>query len=300
MKYVTVDELPELRSPILIMAFAGWNDAAQAATMAVRYMARSWSASKFAGVDPEEFFDFTSTRPTVSIAPGAVRELEWPANDFYHHRPPSLERDVLVLVGTEPSLRWRTFASEVMELAEQCGVSLVVTLGALLADALHSRPVPLAGYATEPTLAEKLAEIGIMSTRYEGPTGIVGVMHDACRRQALPAVSLWASVPHYLGATANPKAAAALLNTLNSLFGFGLGLGDIEEASRDFEQQVAEAVAASPEIAAYVRELERRIDEAVEQEAEPSPGRPELPSSDVVLQDLEEFLRLRRKEDGEQ
>ena len=300
MKYVTVDELPSLRSPVLVTAFAGWNDAAQAATMAARYMTRAWSAPKFASVDAEEFFDFTSSRPTVRIGTGAVRELEWPANEFYYHQATSLERDVLILVGIEPNLRWRTFASEVLELAGQCGVSLVVTLGALLADALHSRPVPLAGYATDPALAEKLAELSIMSTRYEGPTGIVGVMHDACRRQSLPAVSLWASVPHYLGATANPKAATTLLSTVNSLFGFQLPLGDIEEASREFEEQVAEAVAGSPEIAAYVRELERRIDEAVEQEAEPTRGGPELPPSDVVLRDLEEFLRLRRKPDGEQ
>ena len=300
MKYVTVDELPSLRSPVLVTAFAGWNDAAQAATMAARYMTRAWSAPKFASVDAEEFFDFTSSRPTVRIGTGAVRELEWPANEFYYHQATSLERDVLILVGIEPNLRWRTFASEVLELAGQCGVSLVVTLGALLADALHSRPVPLAGYATDPALAEKLAELSIMSTRYEGPTGIVGVMHDACRRRSLPAVSLWASVPHYLGATANPKAATTLLSTVNSLFGFQLPLGDIEEASREFEEQVAEAVAGSPEIAAYVRELERRIDEAVEQEAEPTRGGPELPPSDVVLRDLEEFLRLRRKPDGEQ
>ena len=300
MKYITVEELPTLRNPLLLMAFAGWNDAAQSATIAARYLVRAWSAPQFASVDPEEFFDFTSVRPTVRIGTGADRQLEWPANEFYYQRLPSLERDVLILVGTEPGLRWRSFASDVMELAGQCGVSLVATVGALLADAVHSRPVPLAGYATEPALAEKLDELHIMSTRYEGPTGIVGVMHDACRRQGLPAVSLWASVPHYLGTTGNPKGATALLRTLDSLFGFQLDLGELEEASGVFEEQVAEAVAGNPEIAAYVRELESRIDQAIDGEVEPSLGGPELPSSDVVIRDLEDFLKLRRKQDPEQ
>jgi proteasome assembly chaperone (PAC2) family protein len=298
MKHITVEELPSLRKPLLVMAFAGWNDAAQSATMAARYLVGTWSAHRFASVDPEEFFDFTSTRPMVKIGTDGTRQLDWPANDFYYHQLPSLDRDVLIFVGTEPSLRWRTFVSEVLEVAEQCGVSLVVTVGALLADAVHSRPVPLAGYASKPDLAEKLGQLRIMSTRYEGPTGIVGVIHDACRRKGLPAVSLWASVPHYLGVTGNPKAAAALLRPIDSLFGLQLDLGELEEASRAFEEQVAEVVAGSPEIAAYVRELERRIDEAVEGEAEPSLGGPELPSSDIVIRDLEEFLRLRRKQDG--
>jgi proteasome assembly chaperone (PAC2) family protein len=299
MKYITAEEIPDLRSPILIMAFAGWNDAAQGATMAARYMARAWSASKFASFDPEEFYDFTTTRPLVKIGPGTTRQLDWPANDFYYHRLASMDHDAVLFVGVEPSLRWRAFSSEFLELAGQCGVSLVVTLGALLADAVHSRPVPLAGYATEPALSDKLTELGIMSTRYEGPTGIVGVMHDACQRQKLPAVSLWASVPHYLGATGNPKAAAALLDTLNALFGFQIDLSELREASRIFEEQVAEAVSGNAEIAAYVQELERRVDEAAGQEAEPSAEGPELPSSDTVIRDLEDFLRLRRRQEGE-
>jgi proteasome assembly chaperone (PAC2) family protein len=299
MKYIKAKETPDLRSPILIMAFAGWNDAAQGATMAARYLARTWSASKFASFDPEEFYDFTTTRPHVKIGAGATRQLDWPANDFHYQRLPSLDRDALIFVGVEPSLRWRTFSSELLGLAKQCGVSLVVTLGALLADAVHSRPVPLAGYATEPALSDKLAELGIMSTRYEGPTGIVGVMHDACQRQKLPAVSLWASVPHYLGATGNPKAAAALLDTLNAMFDFKVDLGELEEASRLFEESVGEAVAGNPEIGAYVQELERRVDEVAGQETKPAAEGPELPSSDTVIRDLEDFLRLRRRQEGE-
>jgi proteasome assembly chaperone (PAC2) family protein len=299
MKYIRAEETPDLRSPILITAFAGWNDAAQGATMATRYLARAWSASKFASFDPEEFYDFTATRPHVKIGTGATRQLDWPANDFYYHRLPSLDRDALVLAGVEPSLRWRAFSSELLELAGQCGVSLVVTLGALLADAVHSRPVPLAGYATDSTLSDKLAELGIMSTRYEGPTGIVGVVHDACRQQKLPAVSLWASVPHYLGATGNPKAANALLDALNALFGFQIDLGELKEASRIFEEQVAEAVAGNPEISSYVEELERRVDEVAGQETKPGAEGPELPSSDTVIRDLEDFLKLRRRQEGE-
>jgi proteasome assembly chaperone (PAC2) family protein len=300
MKHITFEERPSLRKPLLVMAFAGWNDAAQSATMAARYLVGTWSAARFASVDPEEFFDFTSTRPIVKIGTEGARQLDWPANDFFYHQLPSLDHDVVIFVGTEPSLRWRTFALEVLEVAEQCGVSLVVTVGALLADAVHSRPVPVAGYASKPALAAKLGQLGVMSTRYEGPTGIVGVMHDACRRRDLPVVSLWASVPHYLGVTANPKAAAALLRLVDSLFGLQFDLGELEEASRVFEEQVAGVVAGSPEIAAYVQELERRIDAAVEGEAEPSLGGPELPPSDAVIRDLEEFLRLRRKQDGEQ
>jgi len=280
------------------MAFAGWNDAAQAATSAVRFLIKEWSAQPFASFDPEELFDFTSTRPHVRLDADLQRELEWPSNRFFYHADPGLERDVVLLLGTEPHLKWRTFTRAVLELAERCGVSLVISLGALLADTAHSRPVPLTGFATDPGLAERLGRQGITSSRYEGPTGIVGVLHDAFRRQGLPSASLWAAAPHYLGTTPNPKATAALLRTLDGLFSFHLDLRDLDEAAEHFERQVAEILGSNPEIAAYVQELEQRADASVEER--PGDESAELPSGETMVRELEEFLRHRREEQDQE
>lgn len=298
MEYLEVHEVPSLRSPVLIMAFAGWNDAAQAATSAVRFLIKEWSAQPFASFDPEELFDFTSTRPHVRLDADLQRELEWPSNRFFYHADPGLERDVVLLLGTEPHLKWRTFTRAVLELAERCGVSLVISLGALLADTAHSRPVPLTGFATDPGLAERLGRQGITSSRYEGPTGIVGVLHDAFRRQGLPSASLWAAAPHYLGTTPNPKATAALLRTLDGLFSFHLDLRDLDEAAEHFERQVAEILGSNPEIAAYVQELEQRADASVEER--PGDESAELPSGETMVRELEEFLRHRREEQDQE
>ncbi len=295
MELLEVHEVPSLRSPILITAFAGWNDAAQAATSAVRFLIRQWSARPFASIDPEELFDFTSTRPHVHLDANDQRELEWPANRFFYHTDPHLERDVVLLLGTEPHLKWRAFTQAVLELAEQCGVSLVISLGALLADTAHSRPVPLTAFATDPGLAERLGQQGITSSRYEGPTGIVGVLHVAFRRHGVPSASLWAAAPHYLGATPNPKATARLLRTLDDLFSFHPNLRDLDEAADHFEREVAEVLGSNPEIASYVQDLEQRADASAE---EPAPGveGPELPSGETMVRELEEFLRRRREE----
>jgi proteasome assembly chaperone (PAC2) family protein len=208
MSNLEVGEVPPLRSPVLVMAFGGWNDAGQSATTAVRSLIEGWSAQRFASIDPEEFFDFTSARPTVRLAPDLQRELEWPNNAFFYKADPALSRDFVLLLGTEPHLKWRAFTGAVLQLAQQCGVSQAMGLGALLSETPHSRSVPLTGFATDPELAAKLGELRVTPTRYEGPTGIVGTMHDACRREGLSAVSLWAAVPHYLGTTQNPKGAA--------------------------------------------------------------------------------------------
>ncbi|MGB6836654.1 MAG: PAC2 family protein [Dehalococcoidia bacterium] len=298
MEYLEVHEVPSLRSPVLIMAFAGWNDAAQAATSAVRFLIKEWSAQPFASFDPEELFDFTSTRPHVRLDADLQRELEWPSNRFFYHADPGLERDVVLLLGTEPHLKWRTFTRAVLELAERCGVSLVMSLGALLADTAHSRPVPLSGFVTDPGLAERLGRQGITSSRYEGPTGIVGVLHDAFRRQGLPSASLWAAAPHYLGTTPNPKATAALLRTLDGLFSFHLDLRDLDEAAEHFERQVAEILGSNPEIAAYVQELEQRADASVEER--PGDESAELPSGETMVRELEDFLRHRREEQDQE
>ena len=299
MSYLEVAELPSLRSPALVMAFAGWNDAGQAATSAVRFLIEGWSAQRFASIDPEEFFDFATARPTIRLAPDWQRELEWPSNAFFYKADPALSRDFVLLLGTEPHLKWRAFTGAVIQVAQQCGVTLVVGLGALLSETPHSRSVPLTGFATDPGLAARLEQLRIAPIRYEGPTGIIGTIHDACRREGLPAVSLWAAVPHYLGATQNPKGAAALLHSLDILLDLRLDLRGPERAVADFEREVARAIASNLEIAAYVQELERRADALSEEEAAAGAGGAELPGGDILIEELEEFLKHRREEEQE-
>jgi proteasome assembly chaperone (PAC2) family protein len=299
MSHLEVDEVPRLRHPVLVMAFGGWNDAGQSATLAVRFLIDGWSAQRFASIDPEEFFDFTSARPTIRLAPDLQRELEWPSNAFFYKADPALSRDFVLLLGSEPHLKWRAFTVAVLQVAQQCGVTQAVGLGALLSETPHSRSVPLTGFATDPELTAALGKLHITPTRYEGPTGIVGTIHDACRREGLSAVSLWAAVPHYLGATLNPKGAAVLLHTLDALFDLGLDLRGIESAVTDFEREVARAIASNPEIAAYVQELERRSDALSEGEAAAGAAGAELASGDILIEELEEFLKGKR-EDEEQ
>lgn len=296
--YVEFAEVPSLRSPVLIAAFGGWNDAAQAATSAVRFLAQQWSAHRFASIDPEEFFDFTSTRPTVRLDAALQREVEWPSNAFFYHADPALERDIVMLLGVEPHLKWRAFSTAVLGLARECGVSLVVSMGALLADAAHTRPVPLSGFATAPDLLERLQHFAITGSRYEGPTGIIGVIHDACRQTELPSMSLWAAVPHYLGPTPNPKATAALLRTLDDLLALGLNLNEFKEAVDSFEKEVNQAIAGSPEVAGYVRELEQRADSALDEETTALEST-ELPPSETLIKELEEFLKRSREGGGD-
>ena len=299
MSWLETGDLPSLRSPVLVMAFGGWNDAGQAATLAVRFLLEGWSAERFASIDPEEFFDFTTARPRVHLTPDWQRELEWPSNSFFYKADPALGRDFVLFLGTEPHLKWRAFTQAVLEVSQQCGVTLVAGLGAFLSETPHSRAVPLTGFATEPGLAAKLGQLRIAPTRYEGPTGIVGTIHDACRRQGLAAVSLWAAVPHYLGATQNPKGAAALLSSLDALFDLGLDLGRLERAVADFEGEVARAIGGNPEIAGYVQELERRSDALPGEEAAAEAGGGGLPSGDILIEELEEFLKGRREEEQE-
>ena len=299
MSYLEMTEVPSLRRPVLVMAFSGWNDAGQSATRAVRFLIEGWSAQRFASIDPEEFFDFTSTRPTIRLAPDLQRELEWPSNAFFYKADPALSRDFVLLLGTEPHLKWRAFTGAVLEVAQQCGITEAMGLGALLTETPHSRSVPLTGFATDPKLAARLEQLHITPTRYEGPTGIVGTMHDACRREGLSAVSLWAAVPHYLGATENPKAAASLLRTLDVLFDLGLDFGRIEKAVADFEQEVARAIASNLEIAAYVKELERRSDALSEAETTAEAGGAELPGGDVLIEEVEDFLKGKGEDEQE-
>jgi proteasome assembly chaperone (PAC2) family protein len=282
-----ISEHPELERPVLIAAFRGWNDGAQGASLAGGYLAKVWQAERFALLDPENFYDFQATRPHVSLVEGLTRKVEWPENAFYYARPTGLGRDAVLLLGIEPSLRWRTFTGLVLDLARDLGVELVVTLGALLADVPHTRPSPVTGTATDPELIERL---GLSASRYEGPTGIVGILHDACRAAELPSVSLWAAVPHYASLAPSPRAAVALLRRLGTLLDASIEISELEEAADTYTQQVSEAVATDEETASYVEELEQRADQlGVEGE---------LPTGESIAAELTRFLREREAGNG--
>jgi proteasome assembly chaperone (PAC2) family protein len=281
---------PALQRPVLIAAFRGWNDGGQGATLAGGYLARVWDADRFADIDPEGFLDFQSNRPHVSLDEGLTRRIEWPENAFYHARIPGTERDAVLLLGVEPSLRWKTFSQLVLDLARELDVELLVTLGSLLADVPHTRAAPVTGAASDPALVESL---GLQHSRYEGPTGIVGVLQDACRREGIPAASLWAAVPHYVSLAPSPRAARALCERLGQLLDVTIDVTELAEAEESYAEQVSEAVSTDEETAAYVAELERRTDELDLEEHE------ELPSGDSLAAELTRFLRERDAEDGE-
>jgi predicted ATP-grasp superfamily ATP-dependent carboligase len=284
-----VSSRPELEHPILIAAFRGWNDGGQGASLATGYLAKLWNARRFAEVEPENFFDFQATRPHVSLEDGVTRRIDWPSTVFYHGQPPGLERDVVLLLGIEPNLRWRTFSDLIVGFIQELGVELVISLGSLLADVPHTRPCPVTGSASDPEMVERL---GLSASRYEGPTGIVGVLHDACRQADLSSASLWAAVPHYVSLTPSPRAAVALCERLGSLIGFEIDVEELEEAAQSYEEQVSEAVASDEETASYVEELERRVDSLEEEEGE-------LPSGDALAAELTRFLRERDEENGD-
>jgi proteasome assembly chaperone (PAC2) family protein len=283
-----VHRRPELTRPVLIAAFRGWNDGAQAASLAAGYLAKTWQAERFAHLDPEEFFDFQATRPHVSLERGVTRRIDWPETAFFHARPDGLERDVVLLLGIEPNLRWRTFTELVVGLVRELGVEMMITLGALLADVPHTRPSPVTGSASDPELVQQL---GLSESRYEGPTGIVGVLHDACRTADISSASLWVAVPHYVSLTPSPRAAVALCERLGGLIGAEIDVAELEEAARSYEEQVSEAVASDEETAAYVEELEQRVDSL-----EQAPT--DLPSGDALAAELTRFLREREEDDG--
>jgi proteasome assembly chaperone (PAC2) family protein len=282
-------EPPKLRSPALVCAFRGWNDAAGSATTALSAIADSLDAELFAHVDPEEFFDFQVARPTVHLVEGQTREIDWPDNNLLSGEAPGAERDLVLLAGTEPNLRWRTFSESLAEVAEQLGVGMIVTLGALIADVTHTMPVPITGIASDEHLVE---ELGLTRSNYEGPTGIVGVLHDSCRKRGMTSASLWAAVPHYVAAVPNPKAALALLRRLEGLVGVAVEAQGLEEEADSFESQVDAAVEANPEIAEMVERLEAQQAELSDEEGE------DVPSGESLARDFERFLRQQPPEQG--
>lgn len=290
-QYIKLDWLPELERPILVAGFTGWNDAAEAASVAVSTLGASWEAQRFGGFGPEEFFDFQTTRPEIKLVEGVTRRIEWPENALHATaRSPEATngRGVVLLSGPEPNFRWRTFCDGVVEVARRLGVELVVTMGALLADVPHSRPVAVSANSQDPALIENL---GLSASRYEGPTGITGVLHRACAQADLPSVSFWASVPHYLPAVPSAPAALALLNGFSSLVGVEVDTAHLEKSAADYQEQVSAAVSQDSDLTSYVQMLEERYD------AQTAQGTRDLPSGDELAQELESFLREHRREE---
>jgi predicted ATP-grasp superfamily ATP-dependent carboligase len=271
----------------MVCAFRGWNDAGEAASTAVSFLAGALDARRFARIDSEDFFDYQANRPCIRIGEEGVRELVWPSIEVFEALAPRAPRDLVLVRGVEPSMRWRTFSEHVIELAEALGVQLVVSLGALLGDVPHTRPVAMTGHASDAALGERM---GITPSNYEGPTGIVGVLHAACLATGLPSASLWAAVPHYVAAAANPKAALALLRRLERLTGVSVDVSELEASAADYERQVGLAVASDPDIQAFVE----RLEQATEDDERTDPQ--DVPSGDTLAREFQRFLRQRGPE----
>jgi predicted ATP-grasp superfamily ATP-dependent carboligase len=279
------DRRPDgLRAPAMICAFQGWNDAGDAASSAVSFLATALDASRFARIDSQEFYDFQANRPSIRLIDGCAEEIMWPTVEVFEALAPRARRDLVLVQGIEPSVRWRAFSAHLVDLAEALGVQVIVSLGALLGDVAHSRPVTMTGYASDPALVRSL---GITPSSYEGPTGIVGVLHSTCVEAGLPSASLWAGVPHYVAAATNPKAALALVRRIEGLVGVSVDVSELEVASADYERQVGLAVQSDPDIQAFVERLEQEADA----EAELSPKT--VPSGDVLAREFQRFLSQR-------
>ena len=280
-----MERRPELERPVLIAGFTGWNDAAEAASLAVSAVGEQWGAKRFGGFDGEEFYDYQTTRPQIKLVEGVTRTIEWPENELSATEAHVGALDgsgAILLSGPEPNFRWRTFSQAVVDLARELDVRLVITLGALLADVPHSRPVSVAANAQDPSLVDNL---GLTASRYEGPTGITGVLHRYCASKNLPSVSFWASVPHYLPSVPSAPAALALMQSLSNLLGTSFDTAHLESSSEDYQRQVSVAVAQDSDLASYVRTLEERYD------AQTESGERNLPSGDELAKELERFLR---------
>jgi predicted ATP-grasp superfamily ATP-dependent carboligase len=314
MEYVDMAEVPDLENALLIGAFAGWNDAASAATWAIKFLINQWEATPFAEIEPENFFDFSETRPRIRITNGAIRRLSWPANRFYVHKanrsdPNSQERDIVLFLGEEPQQRWKTFSQAMLDVCRQCQVEEMVFLGALIGEVPHTAPVQVVGTASEAAILRRMDRNSIERANYEGVTGVLTVLQDAARREDFRTVSLWGTAPHYVSATPNLPVSEALLEKLDALYHFDLRLHDLARAAQRFTARVTSLVAEDPEVAAYVQELEQRtpndpntppslpaVSDASGIHRIPMDGG--LPSAEQAIQDVEEWLR-RFRNDGE-
>lgn len=286
MSDVTWIHRPALRRPVMIAAFGGWNDAGEAATAATEFIRARFDAVEVARVDLEGFLDFTETRPTVRLADSHTREVDWPKTMVSAAKVRGADNDIVVVQGPEPALRWRAYCETVSGIARELDVQRVVTLGSLLADVPHSRPVHVTGIGSDRATVERL---GLPRTSYEGPTGITGVLNHHCGSRGLASVSLWASVPHYVAAAPNPKVALALVRAFEGAAGLAVDAGELETAAEDYERQVNAAVASDPEVKAFVERLESAMDEAGEEAA----PRDRIPSADMIASDFQRFLRQR-------
>jgi proteasome assembly chaperone (PAC2) family protein len=292
---IVFDERPTLSQPSVICAFGGWNDGGEAASGAARYLMDRWGATPFAHLDPEEFYDFQVTRPQVRLRGGVSRMIDWPRGEFAAATVDG--RDIVVFTAAEPNVRWKTFAGAIVEAARGIGSGLLVTLGAFLTDIPHTRPVPVVGSAGDEDTADRL---GLARSQYEGPTGIVGVLHDTANRDGVPSVSLWAAVPHYLPAGPNPKASLALVRRTAALLDVTIETGPLERAAAAWEDGVLDLVKESDELSEYVARLEEAADQPGRAAVEGSEGgagellsdRP-LPSGDAIAAEVERFLRER-------
>jgi predicted ATP-grasp superfamily ATP-dependent carboligase len=283
MQNVTFTEHPKLAEPSIICAFRGWNDGGEAASIALRYLHDRWEARTFAAIDPEEFYDFQVTRPTVRLEDGVSRVIEWPKAEFSAASVNG--RDVVLFEAIEPSVRWRGYTEAILGVAENLRSRMLVTLGAFLTDVPHSRRVPVVGSAVDEATADRL---GLARSQYEGPTGIVGVLHDAANRNGLSSVSLWAAVPHYLPAAPNPKAALALVDRVTALIGLGVDTEPLNQAVGSWEQTVLGVLRESEELTEYVARLEAAADEGSDQT---EMGEEQVPSGEAIAAELERFLR---------
>lgn len=289
-EYINLEWRPEIERPVLIAGFTGWNDAAEAASLALSAIEETSGAKRFGSFDGEEFFDYQATRPQIKLVEGVTRTIEWPEN-VLSVTGGNVEalggRGAVLLSGPEPNFRWRSFCQAVVDLARELDARLVITLGALLADVPHSRPVAVAANAQDPSLVENL---GLSASRYEGPTGITGLLHRYCAGEGLPSVSFWASVPHYLPSVPSAPAALALLQNLSTLLGGSFDSEHLERTSEDYQRQVSAAVSQDPDLTSYVRTLEERYDTQAES------GTRNLPSGDELASELERFLREKGEE----
>ena len=280
-----IHQIPALRSPVMVIAFSGWNDAGEAATGAASHLLASWIESDsdvvpelIADVDVEEFYDFQVNRPTVCIDESSIRSLTWPGTQIFGLRTPELDHDFVVVRGVEPSMKWKTFAGDILDLADDLEIDMVITLGSMLADTPHTRPITVSGSGAHPEIAQRL---GVEISKYEGPTGILGVIQDACVRRGIDAVSLWAAIPHYASGSPSPKAILALINALEDFLEITLPQGELVNESRDWEIEVSEMAKEDSDVAEYVKSLEESKDAA------------ELPevSGESIARELERFLR---------
>jgi proteasome assembly chaperone (PAC2) family protein len=314
MTFIQYHNQPILRDPIALVAFAGWNDAAEAATTAIKFLIERWKPIKIAEIDSEDFFVFTETRPTVKFVDGIQRTITWPTNQFFAYIATESNRDVILFTGSEPQLKWKTFSNSFLEVCKRFNVSEAVFLGALLADVPHSIEVPISGTSSNDEVMERLREMDVHSSRYEGPTGMIGVLQDAFRRIQIPSATLWAAAPHYLAATPNIKVTSSLLTYVNTYLSFGLDLSDIHSDAIHFEEQITTLVERDPEASAYVRKLVEQLAQDAEDDEDDEDEKSDLdatittgplPSADTLIRDVEELLRQERKngssqDDGEE